>query len=156
MTRAELQTYLSGLSEAFVFPEEETDSQYLEVEVDRATWHELALKIRDDEKTKFDYLFCLTGVDWKTNMSVVYHLESTTHRHILVVKVYTEDRENPSLDSVFDVWVTADMHEREVFDLFGIDFNNHPNMKRILLTEDWEGHPMRKDYVDEANMIIRK
>lgn len=155
MTRSELQTYLTGLSEAFVFPEEETNTQYLEVEVDRLVWHELAVKLKENEKTKFDYLFCLTGVDWPSHLSVVYHLESTEHRHILVVKVNTENREEAILDSVWDIWATAELHEREVYDLLGIDFKNHPKMERILLTEDWVGHPLRKDYVDEVNMIVK-
>jgi NADH:ubiquinone oxidoreductase subunit C len=81
-------------------------------------------------------------------------LESTTHRHIVVVKVATENREEPVFDSVYDIWATAEFHEREVFDFFGIRFNNHPNLKRLFLTEDWIGYPLRKDYEDETNMIL--
>ncbi|WP_372973339.1 NADH-quinone oxidoreductase subunit C, partial [Muriicola sp.] len=105
-------------------------------------------------ETEFDYLFCLTGVDWGEELGVIYHLESTTKRHILVVKVSTADRENPELDTVCDLWFTAEFHEREVFDFFGIRFRNHPNLKRLFLTEDWEGYPLRKDYEDDVNMIL--
>ena len=59
------------------------------------------------------------------------------------------------LDSVYDIWATAEFHEREVFDFFGIIFTNHPNLKRLFLTEEWEGFPLRKDYVDEINMVIK-
>mgnify|MGYP002795156726 FL=1 len=88
-------------------------------------------------------------------LGVVYHLESTIHRHILVIKVQTSDRENPILDSVQDIWSTANFHEREVYDFFGIKFNKHPNLKRLFLTDDWEGFPLRKDYVDETNMVVK-
>jgi NADH:ubiquinone oxidoreductase subunit C len=72
-----------------------------------------------------------------------------------VVKVQTSDREKPLFDSVQDIWATANYHEREVFDFFGIKFKNHPNLKRLFLTEDWEGFPLRKDYVDEMNMVVK-
>jgi len=153
MTRAELQNYLAKLSETISFSEETT--QYLEATIDRNDWHNIALQLRDDKATDFDFLFCLSGVDWPSNLSVVYHLESTTYRHILVVKVYTEDRENAVLDTVSDIWPTANPHEREVYDLLGVKFTNHPDLKRIFLTEDWVGHPLRKDYVDEVNMIVK-
>jgi NADH:ubiquinone oxidoreductase subunit C len=112
-------------------------------------------QLKGNSETNFDYLFCLSGMDWGAALGVVYHLESTTHRHQLVVKVKTEDRENPTFDSVWTIWRTAEFHEREVFDFFGIQFNNHPNLKRLFLTEDWDGFPLRKDYVDEINMIIK-
>jgi len=112
-------------------------------------------QLKSTEQTNFDYLFCLSGVDWGEELGVVYHLESTIHRHIVVVKVKTEERDNPILDSVCAIWATAEFHEREVFDFFGIKFNDHPNLKRLFLTEDWVGFPLRKDYVDEINMIIK-
>lgn len=132
----------------------EEGSQFLNISVTPELLHELMQKLKDDPATKFDLLFCLTGMDWGKELGVVYHLESTTHRHMIVVKVQTADREDPNFDTVSDLWPTADFHEREVFDFFGINFNNHPNMKYLFLTEDWEGYPLRKDYVDEKNMII--
>jgi len=133
----------------------EEGSQFLNITVQAELLHKLMSHLKSNSETHFDYLFCLTGVDWGEELGVVYHLESTTHRHTIVVKVQTKDRENPTFDSVCDIWATADFHEREVFDFFGIKFNNHPNLKRLFLTEDWDGFPLRKDYVDEINMVIK-
>ena len=133
----------------------EEGSQFLNILVQPNQLHQLMEKLKSNNETNFDYLFCLSGVDWGEELGVVYHLESTAHRHIVVVKVNTEDRVNPTLDSVYDIWATAEFHEREAFDFFGIIFNNHPNLKRLFLTEDWVGFPLRKDYVDEINMIIK-
>jgi NADH:ubiquinone oxidoreductase subunit C len=84
---------------------------------------------------------------------VVYHLRSTKLGHELVLKVKTEDRENPSFDTVCDIWRTAEFHEREIFDLLGIRFNNHPDLRRMFLDENWVGYPLRKDYSDEVNIV---
>jgi NADH:ubiquinone oxidoreductase subunit C len=73
----------------------------------------------------------------------------------MVVKVETTDRDNAAIDTVCDIWRTAELHEREIHDLFGIKFNNHPNMEVLILPLNWKGYPLRKDYVDEVNMIIR-
>jgi NADH-quinone oxidoreductase subunit C len=133
----------------------EEGSQFLNIIVKPEQLYQLMTKLKTDSETNFDYLFCLSGVDWGTDLGVVYHLESTTHRHTIVVKVNTKDRENPNLDTVCDIWRTAEFHEREVFDFFGIIFNNHPNLKRLFLTDEWEGFPLRKDYVDDINMVIK-
>ncbi|WP_242092034.1 NADH-quinone oxidoreductase subunit C [Aestuariivivens sediminicola] len=133
----------------------EEGSEFLNIQVPEALLHELMLKLKTHPETHFDYLFCLTGMDWEPALGVVYHLESTEHRHIVVVKVKTEDRDHPSFDSVSDIWKTAEFHEREVYDFFGIRFNNHPNLKRLFLTDEWDGYPLRKDYVDEINMVIK-
>jgi NADH:ubiquinone oxidoreductase subunit C len=94
-------------------------------------------------------------MDWKTSLGVIYHLRSTILKHEIVVKVHTEDRENATIDTVCDIWRTAELHEREIHDLFGISFNNHPNMNVLILPENWEGYPLRKDYDDPVNMILR-
>mgnify|MGYP003670222250 CR=1 FL=1 len=133
----------------------EEGSQFLNITVKPKNLHQLMTKLKYDNETLFDYLFCLSGVDWEPELGVVYHLESTVHRHTIVVKVKTEDRENPNFDTVCDIWKTAEFHEREVFDFFGIKFNNHPNLKRLFLTEEWEGFPLRKDYEDDINMVIK-
>lgn len=103
----------------------------------------------------FDYLICLSGVDYGKTLSVFYHLTSTTFNHTIAVKVSTEDRVNPKFDSVYGIWKTAEYHEREVYDLLGISFTNHPDLRRMFLDEDWVGHPLRKDYVDKVNIIER-
>ena len=158
MTNEALQSTISGWFENK--PDNKLEfsiegSQFLNVEVDLAHLYELMSMLKVDKDTQFDYLFCLTGVDWNPELGVIYHLESTNFRHQLEVRVKTNNRENPQIDSVQDLWATANFHEREVFDFFGITFNNHPKMKRLFLTDEWEGYPLRKDYVDEVNMITK-
>jgi NADH/F420H2 dehydrogenase subunit C len=131
----------------------EENKQYLTLAVPAARLYDLALKLRDNPELAFDYLFCLSGVDYGKQLAVVYHLSSTQHKHALVLKVKTDDRENPGFDTVSDIWRTADFHERETFDMFGIRFNRHPDLRRIFLDEDWKGYPLRKDYVDEVNIV---
>jgi NADH-quinone oxidoreductase subunit C len=153
MTNEALQNLINTWIPELEFTEEK--SQFLNITVQPEQLHQLMTQLKSNSETNIDYLFCLSGVDWGVALGVVYHLESTTHRHQLVVKVKTENRENPTFDTVCDIWRTAEFHEREVFDFFGIQFTNHPNLKRLFLTEDWDGFPLRKDYVDEINMIIK-
>lgn len=129
--------------------------QYLEVTVAQNKIATLAANLKESEDTCFDYLFCLSGVDWGTSLGVVYHLESTKYKHSIVLKTKTDNRENPQIDSVCGIWKTADFLEREVYDMFGIKFKNHPDMRRILLDENWQGYPLRKDYSDEINIVER-
>jgi NADH-quinone oxidoreductase subunit C len=116
-------------------------------------FRELALRIRNDEELAFDFLYCLSGVDWGKELGVTYHFASTRLNHELVLKAKTADRENPTLDTVADIWRTAEFAEREVYDLLGINFKGHPDMRRIFLEESWKGHPLRKDYTDEINIV---
>lgn len=104
--------------------------------------------LHDNEELNFDSLINLSGVDEiKANLlSVYYHIESTSLKHKLVLKV-TTDRTNPEVLSVTGIWKGADWHEREAYDMFGIKFLNHPDLRRILMPYDWEaGYPLRKDY----------
>lgn len=153
MTNEALQNLIGSWIPDLEFSEEE--SQFLNITVKPENLYQLMKELRQNKETSFDYLFCLSGVDWDPELGVVYHLESTTLRHIVVVKVKTSDRENPTFDSVWDIWRTAEFHEREVYDFFGIKFNNHPNLKRLFLTDEWVGFPLRKDYEDEINMVIK-
>lgn len=114
---------------------------------------EVCLMLRDNENTWFDFLSSLSGVDYGVEaqkFGVVYHLSSILKKHQLVLKVYQQndrDEQNlPVFKSVTSVWKTADWHEREAFDLLGIYFEGHPDLRRILLPDDWEGYPLRKDY----------
>ncbi len=110
-----------------------------------------AAKFLQTESTlAFDSLSFLTAVDFKTHFEVVYYLVSTAHHHKVVLKVKV-DRQRPELPSVTGVWPTADWEEREVYDLMGIRFLGHYNLRRILLPDDWEGHPLRKDYVQKPD-----
>lgn len=104
--------------------------------------------LRDESVAFFDYLACLTGIDYGPEvekMEVLYHLYSMGHEHGLTLSVEIS-RKDPSVPSVSAVWRGANWLEREVYDLFGIYFEGHPDLRRILLPEDWEGHPLRKDY----------
>ncbi len=152
MSNEELKSVISGWISGVEFPE---NKQYLEVLVPAESLHKLAKLLKETPETDFDYLFCLSGVDYVKQFAVVYHLESTTLKHELVLKVKTDDRENPNFDTVCGIWRTAEWFEREVFDLFGIKFNNHPDLRRLFLPEDWVGYPLRKDFKDELNIIER-
>ncbi len=102
--------------------------------------------LRDEERLQFDALMCLSGVDKdKTTLTSVYHLYSYALRHKLKLKVDVP-KENPVVQSVWQVWSTAEWHEREAYDLLGIKYEGHPDLRRILLPEDWKGHPLLKDY----------
>ncbi|MFB6318487.1 NADH-quinone oxidoreductase subunit C [Saccharicrinis sp. FJH54] len=102
--------------------------------------------LRDHEQMQFDYLMSLSGMDNGENLGVVYHLYSMTLKHKLVVKVAVP-KDEPVVSSVERIWKSADWHEREAYDLVGISFEGHHNMIRILCPYDWEGYPLRKDYV---------
>jgi NADH-quinone oxidoreductase subunit C len=115
---------------------------------------ELAEKLKMDKKTRFDYLISHTAVDFATHFVAVYHLDSTEFRHLLVLKVKIDDRENPEIDSLSEIYPACEFFEREVFDLLGIKYKNHPNLKRLFLEDDY-GFPLRKDFRDEVNMIER-
>lgn len=107
---------------------------------------EIATTLRQDPELLFDYLMCLSGVDnGKNILSVVYHLSSMQHRHKITMKVEVP-ADKPEVPSVSSIWPTANWHEREAYDLIGIKFIGHPDLRRMLLPEDWDGHPLRKDY----------
>jgi NADH-quinone oxidoreductase subunit C len=135
------------------------------VSVDPGRLVEIGTFLRDDPRLRFDLLNCISGVDYlemdpkkapkagfEPHMEVVYHLSSFTHRHRFVLKLILPrwkdgiEGQLPEVPSVSGVWATADWHERETFDLCGVMFTGHPDLRRILLAEDWEGYPLRKDY----------
>jgi NADH-quinone oxidoreductase subunit C len=115
------------------------------VVVASASVNAIARFLRDDPALSFDSLMCLSGVDYKEKFAVAYHLYSMKHHHAIGMKAFLP-RETPSLPTVDDVWPAANFQEREAFDLFGIAFEGSKDLRRILLPEDWEGHPLRKDY----------
>ena len=126
--------------------------EWLNIQIQADQWREIALWLRDEGDLYFDYLFCLTCVDWKTHLTMVYHLSSTRHRHNIVIKSKL-NREKPEIQTVCDIWRTAEFHEREVYELFGVNFLNHPDLRKLILPDDWVGYPLRKDYEDPINMI---
>jgi NADH-quinone oxidoreductase subunit C len=107
--------------------------------------------LRFDPPLSFDFLSFVTSIDWKTHFEIVYYLVSTLYKHKLVIKVKVEDRNNPEVPTISTLWPAADWQEREIFDMMGVRFQGHYNMRRILLPEDWEGYPLRKDYVPKPD-----
>lgn len=118
--------------------------------INKEYWLEAALLIRDDEKMNFDFLMNLSGVDYEDFMEVVYHLYSFERDEYLAVKLETE-RDGGNVPSVIDIWPASDWQERETYDLLGIGFTGR-NITRILLSDDWVGHPLRKDYVQQEEV----
>jgi NADH-quinone oxidoreductase subunit C len=111
---------------------------------------DLSKVLRDDLELRFDMLMCLSGLHYskEEELGVVYHLHSTKLDHYITLKVQVPV-DQPNIPSVESIWKTADWHEREAWDMVGVKFEDHPNHKRILLPDDWEGHPLRKDYVQQ-------
>jgi NADH-quinone oxidoreductase subunit C len=107
----------------------------------------VATFLKNTETLKFDYLNYITAVDYYSYFEVVYQLTSLEHNHSVIIKTRCYNRENPVVPSVIGLWQAADFQEREIYDLMGIKFEGHPNMKRILLWEGFPGHPLRKDYL---------
>jgi NADH-quinone oxidoreductase subunit C len=149
MTNEELKIKLTELIPSVVF---EGGNEWVTINVESSNWKTIAQELRSNQSLIFDYLFCLTCIDWKTHLTMVYHFTSTTHRHTIVVKSKL-DRNNPEIETVSDIWRTAEFHEREVFELFGVKFLHHPDLRKLILTDDFVGYPLRKDFEDPVNMI---
>jgi NADH-quinone oxidoreductase subunit C len=111
---------------------------------------EVCRYLRDDADLKFEVLSDQTAVDWpkEEKIELVYHLYSYSGRHQIVLKVDLP-RDNPKIATVEEIWKVANWFEREIFDLFGVIFHGHSDLRRILLPEDWVGHPLRKDYIEQ-------
>lgn len=142
-------------TDAIIIVNEKTSQPILQVPL------ELLLGIcqflQKDEHLYFDFLSCLTGIDngrEKGTMEIIYHLTSIPYQRSVILKVIiprNESNDLPSVPSVSSIWQTANWHEREIFDLLGIYFENHPDLRRILLPGDWNGYPLRKDYHEQAS-----
>ena len=129
MTTEELKVKISELHPSVTYEEggDPIAIGWLNMNIDAADWLSFAQQLRHDASLHFDYLFCLTCIDWKTHLTMVYHLSSTIFRH---------------------------NHEREVYEMFGVNFLNHPDLRLLILPDGWEGkNPMRKDFEDPVNMI---
>jgi len=150
MGNEELKTNISGLLPAATFDE---TGEWLNISIAPQDWLALATHLRKEAPLFFDHLFCLTCIDWKTHLTMVYHLSSTKFRHNIVVKANLELSE-AAIETVSHIWQTANFHEREVYEMFGVQFLNHPDLRLLILPDGWEGrNPMRKDFEDPINMI---
>lgn len=149
MLKEDLKLKLAEILPTIIFEE---GGEWLNAFIPPEELVSFAEQLRYTEGLDFDYLFCLTCIDWKTHFTMVYHFSSTIHRHNMVVKAKI-DRTNPEIETVSDIWRTAEMLEREVYDLFGVKFLHHPDLRRLIMPDDWEGWPLRKDFEDPVNMI---
>jgi len=147
VTPAEIQARLQErFGEAVLESDDTALNPYVKIAPEAVA--EVGRFLKEAPDLQFNSLMCLSGVDYGAGKSlgVVYHLQSMTLMHQIVLKVELP-RESPTVPSVAFIWRTADWHEREAYDLFGIRFEGHPDLRRIFLPDDWEGHPLRKDYV---------
>lgn len=123
----------------------ELNSDMPTIIVNNSSWRQAAELLKHHELLQFNYLRNVSGIDYETHMEVVYHMVSLTSKREVAVKVKT-DREAASVYSATPTWATANWNEREIFDLLGISFPGHPDLRRIMMPDDWVGHPLRKDY----------
>jgi len=151
MDNSTLRQRLEELTVNAVYP---VNKQYTEIIIPAESYHEFCSLLKNSQDMLFDYLISLTAVDWKDHFMIVCHITSTIHRHTIIVKTQLSDYGDPVADTVSDIWRTAEFHEREVFDLFGIRFRHHPDMRRLFLEDDF-GFPLRKDFTDESRMIVK-
>jgi NADH-quinone oxidoreductase subunit C len=150
MTSEELKIKLTEMLPAATYEEA---GEWTTMNVEVKDFSPIMQQLRTEPSLFFNYIFCLTCIDWKTHLTMVYHLSSTQYRHNMVVKVKLE-RTNPSIETVAHIWRTAEFHEREVYEMFGVNFLNHPDLRLLILPDGWEGkNPMRKDFEDPINMI---
>ena len=144
---ADIQERIAGQ-----FPEATFDtSDVLTVEIPDSKLHALARFLRDE--LRFDFLVTIVGMDWVEKMGCIYYLQSTSDHSRIAIKATTADRENPMLHSIADLWHIAGIFEREVYDFFGIVFIGNPDMRRLFLSIDWKGYPLRKDYDPSLNPV---
>jgi len=130
------------------------DRDEMTIILDRSAIREACALLKEDTACPFDFLADVTCVDWypaEPRFEVVYHLLSIPNKERVRLKVrLNSSSPSPSVDSITSVWPGANYFEREVYDLFGVRFNGHPYLRRIMMPEDWEGHPLRKDYPVEG------
>jgi NADH-quinone oxidoreductase subunit C len=145
----EIKEYVSQIQPNVTFDE---TGEWLNINIEANEFRPVASMLRNST-FQFDYLFCLTCVDWKTHLTVVYHLSSTRNRELNIVLKVKLDRENPEVETVCDIWRTAEFLEREVFEMYGVKFLHHPDLRKLILEDDFVGYPLRKDFEDPINMI---
>ncbi len=129
------------------------NKQLVDVVIPKENWLASATLLK--KSLGFDYLISLSGVDYPASLSIVCHFRATASNQEVVVKIHDTNKDSATIDSVTSVWASAEFFEREVYDLLGITFTNHPDLRRLFLEDDYVGHPLRKDFVDEINIIER-
>ena len=139
------QQVTAQLSERFPDAVLETGGE--SILLDSAALVDVAAFLKDTPGLDFDFLSMVSGVDYYQYFEVVYHLISLEHNHSLTMKTRTQGRDNPTLPSLTGLWRSADLQEREIYDLLGVSFEGHPNLTRIVLWPEFSGHPLRKDYL---------
>ncbi len=150
MNKEELKNIISGKFEQL--PIDDT-AQMLTLQAAPEQLLELVAYLKNESQLQFDYLFNLTCIDWISHLTMVYHLNSKKYNHDLVLKVNLDDNQ-PSVETLSHIWFGAELLEREVYELFGVDFKNHPDLRLLILPDGWEGrNPLRKKFEDPINMI---
>ena len=151
MTNEEIKAYISSIAPEASFDE---TGEWLNMLIQPNDIKSLAVALRG-QPMQMDFLFNLTCVDWKTHLTMVYHFTSTKDRSVNLVVKANLDRNNPAIETLSNIWRTAEMLEREVFEMFGVQFLNHPDLRRLILEEATpNGYwPLRKDFEDPINMI---
>lgn len=137
------------------FPEAcfQEDGQLFTILATPGNSYAIIAQLKTNPALTFDTLSCLTATDFQSHLMMVYILFSRKNNFSVQLKIKLEDREYPEVDSITSLWKGAELLEREVYDMFGIKFSNHPDLRRLFSPDEWEGYPLRKDYEDEVNMI---
>lgn len=145
MTPQEIHDNLKAkFGDAVVEFKTEALQPWIRIAADRTK--DITFFLRDEPALQFDFMMCLSGVDYNDgNLGIVYHLFSMVHKHKIVLRVNCP-KDKPHVQSVHQVWGTANWHEREAFDMYGIVFDEHPDLRRILCPDDYPGYPLRKDF----------
>jgi len=145
----DIKQYITDIQPDAIFDE---TGEWLNINLEANHFRSVTEILRNG-RFRFDYLFCLTCIDWKTHLTMVYHLSSTQNRELNIVLKVKLDRSDPVIETVSDIWRTADFHEREVYEMFGVKFLNHPDLRTLILEDGFVGNPLRKDFEDPINMI---
>ncbi len=150
MSREELK---NKVTETFPNATISENKQFVILTVPSGNIVDTALTLKNNTAFLFDFMFCVTGEDWTTHFVITYHLRSTKNGQELVLKAKIVNREKPEIETLSYLYSTAELNEREIFEMYGINFLHHPDMRKLLLPDDWEGYPMRKDYYDPIHVV---
>ena len=148
MTNEEIKEYIPSIAPNAILDE---TGEWLNITIEPTELKKFATALKEGN-LQMNYLFCVTCVDWKTHLTMVYHLSATTHRQSIVVKANV-NRALPEIETLCGLWKTAEFLEREVFEMFGVNFLHHPDLRKLILEDDFKGYPLRKDFEDPINMI---